>query len=438
MPQSEMQGKKKCLVLQGFGEKIDLTDGRKLNLDASYQVIKDAVEEAGLQCLRADEIIHSGLIDFAIYEQILHADLVIADLSTYNLNAAYELGIRYGLKPYATIIVAEEKFKNPFDVSHMTIHYYRHLGEDIGVSEARRFKAELKDAIAEIIDSRKTDSPIYTFLTSLRPPMEDEGAEAMTEAIAAELPGQQEQTVKELCNAAHDAMKNGDYSLARMVLQAIREKRPHDDNVVQQLALATYKSRRPNPKTATDEARTTLKALNPESSNDPETLGLWAAVHRRLWELTAEPSNLDESIGAYERGFCLKAGLEEKGDYLKQLYRGGIHLALLLNVRSSLEEKAGEYAEAVADFILARRVRREVLRICRKALDEESKADSDPYWMLAAMWEAAAGLEDDVETSKCEQKAKAACSEGWMLESTQSHIEKLKSLLLTSPLKHLR
>ena len=159
MPQSEMRGKKKCLVLQGFGEKTDLTDGRRLNLDASYQVIKEAVEEAGLQCLRADEIVHSGLIDVAIYEQILHADLVIADLSTYNLNAAYELGVRYGLKPYATIIVAEEKFKNPFDVSHMTIHYYKHLGEDIGVSEARRFKGELKDAIMGIIDAHKPDSP---------------------------------------------------------------------------------------------------------------------------------------------------------------------------------------------------------------------------------------------------------------------------------------
>ena len=63
MPQPEVQKKKICLVIQGFGEKTDLTDGRKLNLDASYHVIKEAVEEVGLQCLRADEIIHSGAID---------------------------------------------------------------------------------------------------------------------------------------------------------------------------------------------------------------------------------------------------------------------------------------------------------------------------------------------------------------------------------------
>jgi hypothetical protein len=167
VPHSAIEEKKICFVVQGFGEKTDFTDGRKLNLDALYQVIKEAVEEAGLKCMRADEIKHSGTIDEPMYERILHADLVIADLSTYNVNAAYELGVRYGLRPYATIIVAEEKFKNPFDVSHIVIRRYKHLGEDIGVSEARRFKKELKDAITEIMAAQGTDSPVYTFLRNL-------------------------------------------------------------------------------------------------------------------------------------------------------------------------------------------------------------------------------------------------------------------------------
>ena len=44
----------KCFVVQGFGEKTDFTNGRKLNLDASYRIIKKAVEAAGLECKRAD------------------------------------------------------------------------------------------------------------------------------------------------------------------------------------------------------------------------------------------------------------------------------------------------------------------------------------------------------------------------------------------------
>ena len=77
-----METKKTCFVVQGFGKKTDFKTGRVLDLDASYDVIKEAVKAAGLECIRADEIPHSGLIDKPMYEQILNADLVIADLST--------------------------------------------------------------------------------------------------------------------------------------------------------------------------------------------------------------------------------------------------------------------------------------------------------------------------------------------------------------------
>ena len=100
-------GEETCFVIQGFGKKQDYQTGRTLDLDASYEVIKEAVIDAGLECIRADEIKHSGTIDQPMFEQILGADLVIADLSTYNVNAAYELGVRHALRPLCTIIVAE-------------------------------------------------------------------------------------------------------------------------------------------------------------------------------------------------------------------------------------------------------------------------------------------------------------------------------------------
>lgn len=90
-----------CFVVQGFGEKTDYTNGRKLNLDASYAVIREAVIATGLSCVRADEIgrVGTGMIDVPMYQNLLRADLVIADLSAYNVNAAFELGVRYGLRP---------------------------------------------------------------------------------------------------------------------------------------------------------------------------------------------------------------------------------------------------------------------------------------------------------------------------------------------------
>jgi hypothetical protein len=431
MPQLSVGEKKICFVVQGFGEKTDFTDGRKLNLDASYQVIKEAVKEAGLTCLRADEIKHSGTIDQPMYERIFQADLVIADLSTYNVNAAYELGVRYGLRPHATIIVAEEKFKNPFDFSHIVIRRYKHLGEDIGVSEARRFKKELKDAITEIMAAQATDSPVYTFLTGLQPPVQEQGLSgrpqpAATVSASPATPQQPEQSVKELSDAAQAAKAKGDFMQARTLWQALRQMRPHDDFIVQQLALVTYKSKQPDQRTALEEARGILKALHPETSNDPETLGLWGAVHKRLWEVTDERMDLDASIAAYERGF-----------YLKQDYYNGINLAFLLNVRAAQKQRAGDIAEAVADFVQARRVRREVLEICQKALDAGPRSKADKYWILATMWEASVGIEDEAAALQWGRQVAECEAAGWMRESTQTQLDKLKGLLVVSPLSHL-
>src|SRR5678815_3829064 len=128
-----------CFVVMGFGKKTDYQSGRTLDLDKSYRnIIKPAVEEAGLKCIRADEIKHSGLIDVPMYEHLLKADIVVADLSTSNCNACYELGVRHALRPYTTIIIAESQFKFPFDLGHIVIRQYKHLGEDVGFAEVMR------------------------------------------------------------------------------------------------------------------------------------------------------------------------------------------------------------------------------------------------------------------------------------------------------------
>src|SRR6266700_4024347 len=165
--------KSTCFVVMGFGKKTDYETGRVLDLDHSYlNLIKPAAEAAGLKCIRADEIVHSGLIDVPMYEQLLNADVVVADISTSNRNALYELGVRHALRPYTTVIIAEEMMmKSPtFDLSHIVVRKYRHLGEDIGVNEARRFTAELTTAIQSIMaiePASRWDSPVYKFIDRL-------------------------------------------------------------------------------------------------------------------------------------------------------------------------------------------------------------------------------------------------------------------------------
>jgi hypothetical protein len=48
--------------------------------------------------VRADEISQPGMVDSQVISSVIDADLVIADLSTKNANAFYELGIRHLLQ----------------------------------------------------------------------------------------------------------------------------------------------------------------------------------------------------------------------------------------------------------------------------------------------------------------------------------------------------
>ena len=161
-----------CFVIMGFGEKTDFQSNpqRVLNLDRTYEdIIKPVVEEAGHICIRADEIIHSTVIDKPMYDNLLSADLVIADLSTANVNAAYELGVRHALRPERTIVLAEKNFSFPFDLNHLSILKYEHLGKEIGFKEVMRVRGILKEKITTLMGSRDPDSPVFLFIPSLQP-----------------------------------------------------------------------------------------------------------------------------------------------------------------------------------------------------------------------------------------------------------------------------
>jgi tetratricopeptide (TPR) repeat protein len=451
-----------CFVVMGFGKKTDFETGRVLDLDQSYQnLIKPAVEAAGLKCIRADEIVHSGLIDVPMYELLLKADVVVADLSTSNRNAVYELGVRHALRPYTTVIIAEEQLmKSPFfDLNHIVIRSYRHLGEDIGVSEAKRFTTALTAAIKEIMAKEpqlRADSPVYQFIKRLTPPsITEETKEVLhrAQAVAADVEvttGAADTTPvhSELIARVDEAQKEGDWVKAKILLEEIREMRKanlsqeavsgqpaaslEDPYILQRLALATYKSKYPSPEEAFKKARDLLNLLDPQVSNDTETLGLWGSVHKRMWDSTHESSYLDQAIRGYERGF-----------YLRNDYYNGINYAYLLNERAA---HAADLAEAVADFVQARRVRQEVISICNQWLESNtrtaplppgSKFPENRYWVLATLAEAQIGLGDEALGQQRLEEAFAAAPEEWMKETTREQVSKLKALLAASPLKKL-
>jgi len=453
-PGSEREGDAMgtCFVVMGFGKKTDFESGRTLALDKSYRnVIKPAVEAAGFECVRADEIVHSGLIDVPMYEQLLAADIVVADLSTSNKNAFYELGIRHALRPFTTIVIAEEGLKAPFDVNHVVIRSYKHLGEDIGFDEVMRFRAVLTGAIgtiAALAADKKVDSPVYRFVNGLLPPHATPAdaapaAPAAEAAVSAAVGATSDTTHSALMKQVNDAIGRSDFVTAKTLLSAVHAllaaeapARPMDPYIVQRLALVTYKSKHPTEPAALQEAATLLATLEPETSNDTETLGLWGAIHKRLWTLTEDRAHLDEAVRALGRGF-----------YLRNDYYNGINFAFLLNVRAT---RTNDTAEAIADFVLARRVRSEVLAICDRwlkdnpkpvagaATEQALKQDAETrYWVSATMGEAMVGL-GQAAAEQSLATTYAAAPAGWMADSTRDQVGRLLALLADSPMKHLK
>ncbi len=434
----------------GFGKKTDYRSGRVLDLDKSYKnIIKPAVIAAGYECIRADEIQHAGNINVPMYEQLLDADVVVADVSTYNENAFYELGVRHALKPFTTITIAEDKLVFPFDIGQIAIRQYHHLGEDIGFDEAMRMQEELKKAVTIVGQNAAIDSPVYTFLNRLQPPvLAKEEIKRAAKAVAQQAstePEADQPTVRALMDQVDAAVKRSDFSTAKSLLTVVRSMLPNDAYVVQKLALATYKAKMPTVVDALKEAEQLLLSLQPETSTDTETLGLYGSVQKRLWDEVRDIAQLNRAIWASEKGF-----------YVKNDYYNGINLAYMLNVRAALPD--ADPADAIADFVLAQRTRRRVLQLCERQLASQPLPTGESeFWIKATMSQAYAGLGDDARANELLDEAKkldlatpTPSSAGlpappltpvpvpqWMIDSTVEQLEKLRLLLRKSPLDRI-
>ena len=402
---------KHCFVIQGFGKKQDYEQGKQFDLDASYEVIKEAISLAGMECYRADELRTGGIIDQVMYDHLLAADLVVADVTTLNFNAAYELGVRLALRPYATLVVGEKGMNFPFDVNHIYIHTYQHLGEDIGHREAKRFRAELTEMAKKVVSTPRKDSPVYTFLRQL--PEEGYIAVATEARALAQVVGAGA-TLRDLKNHARAAMTESRFTDAIKLWREARGLAGKDDYIVQQIALATYKSREPDTEQALCKAKVILEYLQPRASFDSETLGLWGAIHKRLFELTKEGVAIEEALFALERGF-----------FIKRDYYNGINLAFMLDTKAA----ASDIDTKKELHGVARYVRRKVKNICDKALEAPDITDDDKYWILATLYEVCVGLGQEDEALYWKGESESVAKADWMSETTESQIAKLQALL---------
>lgn len=98
--------------------------------DSVYEAIKDAVEDAGFRCLRADDIwIHEHIMDDVI-SLIWRAQVIVSDFTGRNPNVFYETGIAHSLgRP--VVPITQIMSDVPFDLQAIRAQQYLANGEGL-------------------------------------------------------------------------------------------------------------------------------------------------------------------------------------------------------------------------------------------------------------------------------------------------------------------
>lgn len=152
-----------CFILMPFGKKTT-NDGRIVYFDDVYErLIKPAVENAGMEPLRADEEIAGGIIHKGMFERLVLCEYAIADLTTANANVFYELGVRHSVRQWATqLVFAEGWGQLPFDIGLLRALPYT-LGRNGRPNNVLDNVRSLTLRLMASMEA-KTDSPLFQLL----------------------------------------------------------------------------------------------------------------------------------------------------------------------------------------------------------------------------------------------------------------------------------
>jgi hypothetical protein len=117
------------------------------------------------------KILEAGNIREDMFQQLLVADLVIADVSLHNANVFYELGIRHALRPRRTYLLRARQEKprqerGPEDEVPFDLRTDRYLEYD--PKEPAATLSTFIDALNQTLLSDRQDSPVFRLLPDLQ------------------------------------------------------------------------------------------------------------------------------------------------------------------------------------------------------------------------------------------------------------------------------
>jgi tetratricopeptide (TPR) repeat protein len=163
---------RRAFIVMPFGLKTTAS-GSAIDFDTVYQqYLKPAVEQAGLFPHRADADKFGGSIHADMFQELLLADLVVADLTIDNPNVWYEIGVRHALRMAGVVMTYALRDRLPFDVAGQRMVRYTLSGNALDPEKLEAERGALMEAITATLGAwrGRRISPVYDQLPSLREP----------------------------------------------------------------------------------------------------------------------------------------------------------------------------------------------------------------------------------------------------------------------------
>lgn len=152
-------------------------------------IIQDALERKGYTCIRQDMVNSGGHIMSRVIKNLAESDLVIAVLTDFNWNVAYELGIRHVMRRSGTLLMCDQNQQKDlkFDITGFDILYYDPNWMDNYSEESIISEIINRIELLEKNNSVESDSPVHdvysTFPKSLLNISQDDMEKERTEYI---------------------------------------------------------------------------------------------------------------------------------------------------------------------------------------------------------------------------------------------------------------
>ncbi|MGM0575212.1 MAG: TRAFs-binding domain-containing protein [Myxococcota bacterium] len=356
-------------------------DGPCIDFDRIFAFIEAGVAKVGLECHRGDLERPGGFIHRTMFESLLLAEYVVADLTLANPNVAYELGVRHGGGARATILLCARPFMEhlPFDLKPLRVHPYDlaadgGLDDEAGARLTGVVEEQLRAALAGKLPS---DNPLLQ-VTSAHPDggvqhekidiflERMEYASQVGERVRAALDDPDQEHSRATLRALGDELLEAPglvpqlHSALLSVFLGLREIEAHDEMValydrmprelqrtpvaIEQLAFALNRLAEAAGKAGEgtraqrlrNEAFRTLEALQPEQWTS-ETHGIAGRIHKGRAEAERAADRADEAEAAMQRAIeTYEAGFRaDPRDYYP-----GVNAVMLRQDRGSEEDDA--------------------------------------------------------------------------------------------------